>query len=109
MNTISTTLNNLIPRPSQILAGPSKPRRMTPRRRITQEAHFWFDFTKIWTSDRDFIDFQEMNPLETTDRIRAAWIQAGRNPANAARYLADPTWLPGLSTYSSFTKPGNID
>ncbi len=70
---------------------------------IIQEAASRTDCS-IWSSDKDFIMFRFGMPMETTERVRAAWIEAGRNPTKAAAFLADLTWSPGSSAES-----GNVD
>ncbi len=105
MDTISISSDDSMPEPSQILAGPSKPRLMKTRPSSSQEP---LPLSDLSVQDKDFIAFRFMNPLETTTRVQAAWNQAGRNQTRAARFLADPTWSPNLPASPSFTESGHI-
>lgn len=105
MDAMSISSDDSIPEPSQILAGPSKPRLMKTRPSASQEAP---PLSDLPVQDKDFIAFRFMNPLETTIRIQAAWNQAGSNQTKAARFLADPTWSPSLPISPSFTESGHV-
>lgn len=95
---MSISSDDSLPEPSQIHAGPSKPRLMRAPVSPAQDAPLSSDLPP---PDKEFISFRIMNPLETPTRVQAAWTQAGRNPAKAARFLADPAWSPSLPTSPS--------
>lgn len=89
-DSMSISSDDSLPEPSQILAGPSKPRLTKTRPSPSQDP----PPSDQPPTDKEFISFRILNPFESSARVQAAWTQASGNAARAAKLLSDPSWSP---------------
>ncbi|KAG6841890.1 hypothetical protein C0991_005620 [Blastosporella zonata] len=85
----STSSDDSLPDVSKIRAGPSKPRIKRGRSPSPDTAT-----TPDPTSDSKFIRFRLTMPMESPNRVQAAWRHTGGDVKKATELLSDPTWSP---------------
>lgn len=91
----STTSDDSLPDVVEIHAGPSKPRIKRGRSPLPDTSS-----NLDQTSDTKFIRFRLTMPMESSNRVEAAWKSTGGDVKKATELLSDPTWVPS---------PTNVD
>ncbi|KAG6869134.1 hypothetical protein C0993_001699 [Termitomyces sp. T159_Od127] len=85
----SATSDDSLPEVVEIGAGPSKPR-IKRGRSPSPDTSSNLDPT----SDTKFIRFRLTMPMESPNRVEAAWKSTGGDVKKATDLLSDPTWVP---------------
>ncbi|RDB24951.1 ATP-dependent helicase fft2 [Hypsizygus marmoreus] len=89
MENTSTSSDDSLPDISAIHAGPSKPRIKRGRSPSPDASP-----STGPSPDSKYIRFRLTMPMESSNRVQAAWTQAGGDVKKATEILSDPTWIP---------------